>query len=160
MNFNLDIPHLSDSQYQVFLYCCRAGLPISFAAHPWLVLNIRSKISRWEILRRENECKTSWGHLHLNFLPPFQGIEIHPILRNSFWKGRLLGQADGDLAKRMIEFVENSPNNYPFCYRYSLTGPNSNTYVQWVLNKFPEFKVSLPGNCFGKDYQLPSSENG
>lgn len=33
---------------------------------------------------------------------------------------------------------------------YKLTGPNSNTYTQWVLNKFPEWDIKLPWNAFGK----------
>lgn len=33
---------------------------------------------------------------------------------------------------------------------YKLTGPNSNTYTQWILEKFPEWNIQLPWSAFGK----------
>jgi hypothetical protein len=90
--------------------------------------------------------------IYKNFFPPFQGIEIFPFLQKYFWKGHLLGQVEGDAAERMVKFIKDSPNTYPYTEEYFLSGPNSNTYAQWVLNNFPEFKVVLPWNAFGKNY--------
>ena len=45
----------------------------------------------------------------------------------------MLGLASGgeeSLAQKIIEFVENSSEAYPNRDRYSLIGPNSNTYTQ------------------------------
>ena len=60
--------------YQVFLFSCPANIPLNFAAHTWFVANKRGELSRWEVLFGKNRSKTCWGHLHLDFLPPFQGI--------------------------------------------------------------------------------------
>ena len=93
----------------------------------------------------------------MNFFPLFQGIEIIPFSQKYFWKGKLLGHIEGETAKRIIEFIEKSPEIYLYCYKYFLAGPNSNTYTQWVLNNFPDFKVMLPWNSFGKNYEIKKS---
>ncbi len=54
------------------------------------------------------------------------------------------------IISEMVKFIEQSPQIYPHKNIYSFLGPNSNTYVQWVLNNFPELEVRLPWNAFGK----------
>ena len=124
--------------------------------HPWFVVNDRGSLSRWEILFRSNAGnKTSWGHLHKDFLPPFKGLGVLPYFENYFaYEGVLLGYNEGEAAMRMGKFIENSPETYPFSFKFSLTGPNSNTYAQWVLNSFPESNLKLPWNSFGKNYHM------
>ena len=148
-------------RFQVFLFTCSASMPLSFARHYWFVCVKKGQISRWEVLFRKNRCKTSWGHLHLNFLTPFKGIEIIPFYEKFFWKARLAGYIDGkadSIAKKMVNFIENSNKNYPYCYKYSLTGPNSNTYIQWVISHFSEFKLTLSWNSFGKHYKIKKNK--
>ena len=58
---------------------------------------------------------------------------------------------ENSLAAKMAEFIEHSPETYSHSKEYSLVGPNSNTYVQWILNMFPEFPAKLPWNAFGKN---------
>ena len=70
--------------YQVFLLACPATFPYSIGIHPWFVCAKKGEVSRWEILWRENQCPTSWSHLHLNFLPPTKGIEILPFSRRYY----------------------------------------------------------------------------
>jgi len=140
-------------KYQVFIFACPGNIPFNFALHPWFVVNKRGSISRWEVLFRKIERETSWGHLYMNFFSPFQGIEIFPYSQKYFWEGKLLGQIEGDVARRMAEFIENSPTKYSYCDKYFLSGPNSNTYAQWILNNSPEFKVKLPWNSFGGNYK-------
>ena len=45
-------------------------------------------------------------------------------------------QWEGEEAKRLAEIIRKTPSEYPYnyCYRY-YPGPNSNTYVQWILNQ-------------------------
>ena len=145
---------LNNEKYQVFLLVCPGSIPFSFASHSWFVVNKQGTISRWEVSFRKIHRKTSWGHLNMDFYPPFQGIEIIPFSSKYFWKSKLLGQIEGGVAKRMMEFIENSPTTYSVVDKYSLSGPNSNTYAQWVLNHFPEFTVTLPRNAFGKNYKF------
>lgn len=72
------------------------------------------------------------------------------------WPSTLHGVVEGgegSLAERMADFVINSPQNYPYCELYAYTGPNSNTYVQWVVDAFPESGLRLPWSAFGKHYK-------
>ena len=147
---------IKTDRYQVFLFVCPCNIPFSFAAHPWFVCVKKGKISRWDILFRKSKYKESWGHLYLNYFLPFSGIEIIPFYKRYCWKAKIIGYIEGDeksSAKKMLNFIENSKNNYPFCDKYFPTGPNSNTYVQNILNHFPEFKFKLPWNAFGKNYR-------
>ncbi len=140
----------SKDAHQVLLYRCPAYFPFSFAVHTWLVVNKKGQISRWEVHFRKTGHKTSWGHLHLNLLLPFQKLDVFPVPTGLFWKPKLLGKVEGDLAERMAAFIERSPIEYPYCHTYSLTGPNSNTYTEWILASFPESKLALPWNAIGK----------
>jgi len=118
--------------YQVFLFSCPAVLPISIFAHPWFVCNKKGEISRWEIFLRKNRCETSWGHLHLTSLPSLMGVETIPFCTKYHWKGRLVGYIEGSedsTAEKMIDFIENSKTEYPYCYEYSSPLPLS-TYNQ------------------------------
>jgi len=128
------------------------NLPFSFASHIWFVCNEKGAISRWELLFRVNKNK-DWGHLHLNYFKPFSGIEIIPFCNIFLWSGKLIGVVEGELAEKMIGFIKQSRKNYKYLKIYSLTGSNSNTYAQWVLNQFPEVNIKLPWNSFGKDYK-------
>ena len=142
---------LEKEKDQVFLFVSSAGVPLSFASHPWFVINKKGTLARWEILLFKNLCETSWGHLHLNYLPPSQGLAIIPPLA-FYWGSTLVGHVAGDSAKQIADFIERSPETYPYTYTYSLLGPNSNTYGQWVLDAFPQMDMVLPWNAFGKGY--------
>jgi len=143
--------------YQVFLFTCPASLPISFAAHPWFVVNKKGALSRWEIFwKQEKEWRARWGYLHGDFYPPFQGIPIfYPSERFHWQRLHLRGMVEGSEgsdAQRMADLIEASPQNYPYRDEYSFFGPNSNTYAQWAIDHSPGCGLELPWNAFGKGY--------
>jgi hypothetical protein len=149
---------LKSEKYQVFLFTCPATMPFSIGTHPWFVVNRKGTISRWEIIWRPEKWNMRWGHLYKDFYPrPEQGIEVFPLSRKYFWgNGKLLGCLEGDegsLAHKISDTIASTPSIYPYCDSYSVTGPNSNTYVQWVLNQFPDSGLKLPCNAFGKHYK-------
>ena len=148
---------IKNERYQVFLFTCPATVPFMFARHPWFVVDRKGVISRFEVFWKPSRSKTSWGHLHKDFYPPSQGIEMFFFSNKYFWKrARLLGMVGGSgdsVAHRMTDLIEASPQQYPYCDTYSLRGPNSNTYVQWVLDHFPEAKLALPWNSIGKHFR-------
>lgn len=146
--------HLIDpNTYQVFLLKCSVNLPFSFAAHTWFVCSKKGDLSRWEVLFYKN-INNSFGYVHLNHFPPFSGIEKIPfIIKNRYWNASLISKIEGPIAQKMISFIEKSHKEYSYAHKYSLSGPNSNTYTQWVLNHFQEFKVNLPYNAIGKGYR-------
>lgn len=146
--------HIDNSKYQVFIYGSKAHLPFIFACHSWVVLNKKGTISRWEVIFRRNKNK-DLGYLHIDDLPPFRGISIIPFMNRVFSKGRMLGYIEGEsgsVVEQIINFVEQSKSTYPYLNKYFLLGPNSNTYIQWILNKFPELKVKLSWHFIGKGY--------
>ncbi len=142
--------------YQVFLFTGPASIPVSFAAHPWFVLNIQGELSRYEVFwKSEQSHFLKWGHLHKDFYLPTQGLSIMPFTARFSWgEGKLQGMIEGDensLAKKMIDCILETPEIYPYCNEYSLFyGPNSVTYVDWVLQKFPESGLTLPWNSFAR----------
>jgi hypothetical protein len=97
------------------------------AVHYWLVIIQDNQFTRWEIWQRANRGKYSWGHLHKNLMPYHQGVG-----NGDSW---IEFQWFGTTADLLIEIIQNTPQTYPYNYQYRYyPGPNSNTYVQWVLN--------------------------
>src|SRR5665213_3308221 len=124
---------IDPTKYQVFLLTSRAPLPVAFAVHTWFVVNQKGTVSRWEIVHLKNLCKTSWDYLDENLQAPFKSATIIPAYKKYYWKNlELLGEVSGNsesLAEKMAEFILNSENTYPYIKKYSLPGPNSNTYT-------------------------------
>jgi len=113
-----------------------------FAVHTWIVVKERgaAAYSRYDY--------TAWGA---------------PIRSNGFaadarWFGatpQAIVEVDGEEASRLIPKIRHVIDNYKFSAYgdYSAwPGPNSNTFVQAVLNAVPELKAVLPPTAIGKDY--------
>jgi hypothetical protein len=113
-----------------------------FAVHTWIVFKEQGapRYIRYDY--------TAWGE---------------PIRTNGFAAdGRWFGAApetivavDGDNANRLIPKIQHVIENYKFrsLGDYSAwPGPNSNTFVQAVLDAVPELKAVLPPTAIGKDY--------
>jgi hypothetical protein len=70
---------------------------------------------------------------------------------------KLIASLSGDeksTAKQVVDFIEEMTPFYPYKENYKLfPGPNSNTYIAWILREFPELKIKLPWNAFGKNYK-------
>ena len=140
--------------FQVFLFTCPAFIPFNFARHSWFVINRKGVISRWEVNFLEQKGEKAWRHLNLDLLLPTKGIGILPYVTAVRWKSKLIGSIEGgedSLADYMSAFIQNSPAAYPFSQTYRALGPNSNTYAQWILHKFPESRMHLPWNAVGKN---------
>jgi hypothetical protein len=61
----------------------------------------------------------------------------------------LHGAAASDAIPKIVEAVE----AYPYADRYRVwPGPNSNTFVAFVLRAVPELQADLPPTAIGKDY--------
>jgi hypothetical protein len=97
-----------------------------FAWHHWFVIVRPDARDRWEVWQSARAGGDSWGHLHRNLLPPDRGVGAGSSWVVQSWRE----SAAAELAQR----IERSPAEYPFRERYHYwPGPNSNTYVQWVL---------------------------
>lgn len=151
--------YIHPKNIQILFFSCRLPFPYLLFRHTWIVINKYGTLSRWEILHRQNACATSWGHLHLNFFKPFQGYEFWPDKIHN-WKVEFEGSIEQNEKinlENTINFIENSPIAYPFCYKYDKLGPNSNTYTQWVIDNCKELtSIKLPFNALGKGFKFTS----
>ena len=114
------------------------------AVHYWYVVIRGDQQERWEIWQKLSLSRDSWGHLHKNLMSVDSGVGNGASWLEKSWTGQL--------AARLAKIIENSPETYPYnyCYRY-FPGPNSNTYVQWVLNQADSnYRLSVKG--IGKHY--------
>ena len=63
----------------------------------------------------------------------------------------------GEKAERVIDQVLKLVDNYPYKDTYRLwPGPNSNTFVDYLIRYTPELTVELPPESIGKDYLTES----
>ena len=123
-----------------------AKIPIIgfIALHYWYVVIRGDRQERWEIWQNPSLSKDSWGHLHKNLMPVDSGVGNGASWLEISWTGKL--------AYQLTKIIENTPKTYPYkhCYRY-FPGPNSNTYVQWVLNQADNnYRLGIRG--IGKHY--------
>jgi hypothetical protein len=75
---------------------------------------------------------------------------------DGYWYGNkpeLLGDIRGPGVDEIIQRIETAVGEYPYPDRYHIwPGPNSNTFVAFVLREVPELRVDLPPTAIGKDY--------
>jgi hypothetical protein len=75
---------------------------------------------------------------------------------DGYWFGalpELLREVRGTGVDRLIDAIEVAVDRYPYANRYRVwPGPNSNTFVAWVLRAVPGVRGDLPATAIGKDY--------
>lgn len=120
------------------------GLPGVIADHYWFVIKQDNRQSRWEVWQQKNVGGQSWHYLHKNLKACQSGVGNGPSRVEYVW---IEEEAD-----KIIRIIEQSPNNYSYLehYRY-WPGPNSNTYIQWVLDR-AKIDVMIGPSAIGKDY--------
>jgi len=113
-----------------------------FAVHTWIVVKERgaSRYSRYDY--------TAWG----------EPIRIDGFAPDGRWFGAIpetVVSVDGDEAEQLVPKIRSVVESYKFRaygdYR-PWPGPNSNTFIQAILDAVPELKAVLPPTAIGKDY--------
>jgi hypothetical protein len=113
-----------------------------FAVHSWIVLKPRgaARYMRYDY--------TAWG----------EPIRVDGFAPDGRWFGALpetVVAVDGDAAELVIPKIRSVIEAYRFSaygdYQ-AWPGPNSNTFVQTVLNAVPELNAVLPPTAIGKDF--------
>ena len=113
-----------------------------FAVHTWIVLKERGapRYSRYDY--------TAWG----------DPIRVDGFAPDGRWFGAVpesIVAVDGEEAEKLIPKIRSVIETYRFrAYGgYSAwPGPNSNTFVQAILNAVPELNAVLPPTAIGKDF--------
>ncbi|MEH2503074.1 hypothetical protein V1290_001885 [Bradyrhizobium sp. AZCC 1578] len=113
-----------------------------FAVHTWIVVKERgaSRYSRYDY--------TAWG----------EPIRIDGFQADGRWFGEIpetVVSLDGPKAEALIPKIRSVIETYKFRANgdYSAwPGPNSNTFIQAILDAVPELEAVLPPTAIGKDY--------
>ncbi|PCI29773.1 MAG: hypothetical protein COB67_03240 [SAR324 cluster bacterium] len=139
----------SKTMDQVFLFISPIPKPFHHVGvHAWFVTNrAGAELSRWEVWQHRYCCPSSWGHVHKNLLPIEMGMHCSPFHfhEGKRWKGEIIGMTEGPMATKMIRYIYRYAPHYPFSHWYMIwPGPNSNTFIQWILNSFPTSGLTLP----------------
>jgi Protein of unknown function (DUF3750) len=121
-----------------------------FAIHTWIVVKEQnaSSYTRYDY--------TAWG----------EPIRTNGFAADGRWFGatpETIVAVDGEEASRLIPKIRDVVENYRFREYgdYSAwPGPNSNTFVQAVLDSVPELKAVLPPTAIGKDYPYSGKSFG
>ncbi|WP_350333061.1 DUF3750 domain-containing protein [Coralliovum pocilloporae] len=127
----------------VQIYAARTGRWRGiFADHTWLVIKDRAanRYERYDVV--------GWGR---------------PVRRNAYaadgrWysnQPRLIHAVYGAEAEALIPAIRNAIRSYPHSERGDYTvwpGPNSNTFVSYVIAHTPGLDAALPPTAFGKDF--------
>ncbi len=148
---------INKNKYQVFLFSSPVPIPFNFAVHTWFVINLKGKINRWEFGRFKGSPHKNGIGILKNFFEPTEGMNKFFWKRNPRFNSKLIGFIEGkdnSITKQLAIFIEEYANSYPLKTEYSVLGPNSNSFMQWILDKFPDVKLKLPFNAIGKGYKI------
>lgn len=148
---------LSNHSDQVFLFASPVPFPFFFAVHSWFVIKLHGEVHRWEFGRFRNSPRPGGIGIQHDFLPPLAGMNMFPWSTRPRYPSNLVGHitsTTSSTATELARFIHCSSMEYPLKRNYSYTGPNSNTYVAWVLRQFPASGLKMPWNAFGKSYPV------
>lgn len=116
-----------------------------FAVHPWIAIKPKNA-DRYTVYQ-----VTGW-----NLWRQGTSVSARPDVPDRYWYGRrpqLLQTLTGESAEKAIPQIEQAAADYPYADRYQLwPGPNSNTFIAYILRRVPELTVELPPHAIGKDF--------
>ncbi len=115
------------------------------AVHYWLVTfdPAEGRWHRWDLWEYKDVRPPNWGHVHEDLMAP------------DAWPGGGPGRPErewhGDEARAIRNVLARSPE-YPYRNRYlAWPGPNSNTYIAWVLRE-AGVSADIDPRAIGRDY--------
>ena len=137
-------------EYNFFVFTCPAIMPLNFALHTWVVIVDHGKVDRRELGHFRN---APLQYLHRNLLEPRWWLNKYLWKTHSRFESKLLYHCSGksdSLAYKVVSWIENNVEHYPYKDHYWLVWHNSNYFTQRILNQFPEVKCKLPRRAIGK----------
>lgn len=83
-------------------------------------------------------------------------VRIERDIPDRHWFGArptLLAEHRGPGVDRMIDEVDAAARSYPWQTTYkAVPGPNSNTFIAWILQQVPGLQLNLPWSAIGSGY--------
>jgi Protein of unknown function (DUF3750) len=115
----------------------------ALAWHYWFVVSDDTGRHRWEVWQTKNAGGWCIGHVHRDLKRPEDGVGGGP--------SRLAREWDGENAARILAVLK-TVQDYPYCQKYRYwPGPNSNTFVAWVLRQ-AGIEHALDPRGLGRNY--------
>jgi hypothetical protein len=131
-----------NGQAVVRLYAAPLPIVEAFAIHAWFVVKNRAsaEFHRWE---EWVEAAGPYGYVREDLFPPEGDYGVGSAY--------VLAELIGAEAEPVAAFIETQSPGYPCRNQFDLfRGPNSSTFVQWVLDG-AGWDVALPPSAIGKD---------
>jgi hypothetical protein len=130
----------------VQVYAARTfGWRRHFAVHTWIATKEKSADTY------VTYHVTAWGTRVSG-----RAITVKPDIPDRRWYGadaQLIAEIRGEKAERAIRKINAAVKDYPYHGFYRMVpGPNSNSFVSYILRRTPEIGVELPPNAIGRDW--------
>ena len=141
-------------------------LPEPRSNAPAMVIILASRTGQWKSIFAEHmslvlkpEGASAWTRYDVvGWGTP---VRRNAFVADAFWYGntpRIVYRLEGEKASALIPRIEEQIAHYPQSRRGSYAvwpGPNSNTFVSWVVRHTPDFDAELPPTAVGKDWLGP-----
>ncbi len=131
----------------VYVFAARTGRWKGiFAHHSWIVIKERGATSYTRF------DKVAWG----------RPVKINNWAPDARWYGHtpmLVAAIEGPQAEPLVAKIKAAVARYPLSQPgdYSVwPGPNSNSFIAYVLAAIPEAGIALPPTAIGKDWRVDS----
>ncbi|MCB0420597.1 MAG: DUF3750 domain-containing protein [Bdellovibrionales bacterium] len=116
-----------------------------FGVHPWIAWKKASddqytvaQVISWNLRRNGSAVDVSKD------LPDRKWYDSSP---------HIIFEARGEKAKKIIDQLPSLIESYPYKSVYKVwPGPNSNTFIGYLIRNIDELDIELPANAIGKDY--------
>jgi hypothetical protein len=141
-------------------------LPVAATVKPATVMVLATRTGRWKSIFAEHmsivlkpEGARQWTRYDV--VGWGNPVRKDAYAADALWYGnqpRVIWRLEGAAAAKLIPAIEDSIANYPHQGRGSYTvwpGPNSNTFVAWVVRHTPGFDAELSAVAVGKDWLGP-----
>ncbi len=121
-----------------------------FGVHPWI---------SWK--RTQDKEYTVAQVISWNLRRNGSSLSVMQDIPDRKWydsQPTLMFEIRGKKADKAISQIEKLIENYPFKDKYILwPGPNSNTFVSYIIRNTDELTAELPASAIGKDYLGPTT---
>jgi len=159
---------MSETDYKVSVYSSKLGIPLNFVVHTHIVTEHAGTKNRYDVFMPKTVpqiIQAHHGNIYKNLLPCDSGFLLffrtnywwHTNHSKKRWGTTLVSSVtgtSGSAAYSLYNFIENEGlEQYTSQYSF-IKGPNSNTFVQWVVDQVPECGLFLPWNAWGKGYKI------
>ncbi len=116
-------------------------------------------VHSWIAFKKENESSFSVAQIvGWRLKRGLSALSLEKDLPDRKWFGapaELLEEIRGEKANSAIRKIEAIAKAYPYAKSYrAWPGPNSNTFISYLIRELDELTVELPPNAIGKDWLI------